>query len=188
MKLAIVTIALFIFASCSQKHHDHGHDHSDHHHADHHHDASGGDHHHAQPADKGSCTVCNKDGDEGAQCAECKAADKKAESCCAAGKTCTHKDGASCSAEVAHITTSPKLLKSISQEEFSKVYGKNREQLGQKCSTPAQKYCGKTTKDINVNETEAACLWTKVFRSTRESLPELDGTPCAKMIKGFAKK
>ncbi len=76
----------------------------------------------------------------------------------------------------------------ISQEEFATLYTKNKEKLGKKCTTPAATYCGKTTKDMMVSETEASCLWTKVFRSTRESLPGLDGSSCAKMYKGFVKK
>jgi ABC-type Zn2+ transport system substrate-binding protein/surface adhesin len=76
----------------------------------------------------------------------------------------------------------------ISKEEFAKLYTKNKEKLGKSCTNPAMSYCGKTTKDMMVSENEASCLYTKVFRATRESLPELDGTSCAKMIKGFVKK
>ncbi len=85
-------------------------------------------------------------------------------------------------------TMSEMVTQKISQEEFSKLYTKNKEKLGKSCTNPAMSYCGKTTKDMMVSEAEASCLWTKVFRSTRESLPELDGTACAKTIKGFVKK
>lgn len=85
-------------------------------------------------------------------------------------------------------TMSDKVTQKISQEEFAQLYTKNKEKLGKSCTNPAMAYCGKTTKDMMVSENEASCLWTKVFRATRESLPELDGSACAKMIKGFAKK
>ena len=83
---------------------------------------------------------------------------------------------------------SEKVTQKISQEEFTQLYTKNKEKIGKSCTAPAMSYCGKTTKDMMVSENEASCLWTKVFRVTRESLPELDGSTCAKMIKGFAKK
>lgn len=85
-------------------------------------------------------------------------------------------------------TMSEKVTQKISQEEFMQLYTKNKEKLGKNCTVPAMSYCGKTTKDMVVSENEASCLWTKVFRATRESLPILDGSACAKMIKGFAKK
>ena len=85
-------------------------------------------------------------------------------------------------------TMSEMVTQKISQEEFSKLYTKNKDKLGKSCTNPAMSYCGKTTKDMMVSEAEASCLWTKVFRTTRESLPELDGTACAKTIKGFVKK
>ncbi len=81
-----------------------------------------------------------------------------------------------------------KITQKISQEEFTKLYSKNKETLGKNCTNPAMAYCGKTTKDMMVSESEVSCLWGKVFRSTRETLPELDGTTCAKTIKGFVKK
>ncbi|MBY0385279.1 hypothetical protein K2X05_08985 [bacterium] len=90
--------------------------------------------------------------------------------------------------EMPAATMSEKVTQKISQEEFAQLYAKNKEKLGKSCTNPAMAYCGKTTKDMMVSENEASCLWTKVFRATRESLPELDGSTCAKMIKGFAKK
>jgi hypothetical protein len=86
------------------------------------------------------------------------------------------------------LLMSDKVTRKISQEEFTQLYTKNKEKLGKSCTNPAMSYCGKTTKDMMVSEAEASCLWTKVFRATRESLPELDGSACAKMYKGFAKK
>jgi hypothetical protein len=88
----------------------------------------------------------------------------------------------------AAVMMSDKVTQQMSQEEFTKMYTKNKAKLGKTCTNPAMSYCGKTTKDMMVSETEASCLYTKVFRATRESLPELDGTSCAKMIKGFVKK
>lgn len=88
----------------------------------------------------------------------------------------------------AAVMMSDKVTQQMSQEEFTKMYTKNKSKLGKSCTNPAMSYCGKTTKDMMVSETEASCLYTKVFRATRESLPELDGTSCAKMIKGFVKK
>ena len=88
----------------------------------------------------------------------------------------------------AAVMMSDKVTQQMSQEEFTKMYAKNKTKLGKSCTNPAMSYCGKTTKDMMVSETEASCLYTKVFRATRESLPELDGTSCAKMIKGFVKK
>lgn len=117
---------------------------------------------------------------------------KSAEGC--NHKTDAEKKDANCGCEPekpapeTSLENNPKVLKNISQEDFAKVYAKNKEKIGQSCSAPAMKYCGKTTKDLNVTEGELTCLWTKVFRVTREVMPELDGTPCAKMIKGFAKK
>lgn len=172
--LFLVSIVMFIGA-CSHKHshnHDGGHDHS------------------KMEQDK-SCAGCahhdknHKDGD----CAEC--GKEKARGCCSDDKSCSSKDAtgtAICSAEASALENNPKILKNISKEEFAKVYSTNKEKIGQVCSQPAMKYCGKTTKDMNVSEGELTCLWTKVFRVTREILPELDGTPCSKMIKGFAKK
>ena len=88
----------------------------------------------------------------------------------------------------AAVMMSDKVTQQMSQEEFTKMYAKNKTKLGKSCTNPAMSYCGKTTKDMMVSETEASCLYTKVFRATRESLPELDGSSCAKMIKGFVKK
>lgn len=174
MKMISIIFAVLFFAACGHKHHDHNHNHD-------------GGHDHSKMEQHATCAGCDHHdkADKGAACAGCKADPSKEKTCCAEGKCA---DG-SCAAETATgLANNPKLLKNISQEEFATVYSKNRDQLGKKCSTPAMKYCGKTTKDVGVTEGEVACLWTKVFRVTRESLPELDGTPCAKMIKGFAKK
>lgn len=76
----------------------------------------------------------------------------------------------------------------ISQEEFQAALTKNQEKLNKSCVAPAQKYCGKETKDMMVSQTEVVCLYTKVNRVTREKLPQLDGTPCANLIKGMTPK
>lgn len=187
MRFLYIAIVVLFLGACSQKHHDHDHDHDAHHnHHDHH---ATGDHKHVQSVEAGGCTLCKEHGGDKnhEECAACKEKSQK-RSCCSEEKGCTDKDAATCTAETANLETSPKLLKNISQDEFATVYAQNRDKIGKSCSAPAMKYCGKTTKDTNISETELACLWTKVFRVTRETLPELDGTPCAKMIKGFAKK
>lgn len=177
MRIFYVIFAVFCLAACSHKH-DHNHE---------------GGHDHAKMEQHASCAGCahhDKSDKEGA-CTACKGESVKERSCCSEGKSCADKEAGACTADTAATTAlanTPKILKNISQEEFAAIYAKNSEKLGKKCSAPAQKYCGKTTKDVNVTENEVACLWTKVFRVTRETLPELDGTPCAKMIKGFAKK
>ncbi len=71
----------------------------------------------------------------------------------------------------------------ISQDQFMASLSKNQEKINKSCLAPAQKYCGKETKDMNVSTNEVVCLYTKVNRVTREKLPQLDGTPCAKLIK-----
>jgi hypothetical protein len=116
--------------------------------------------------------------------------DKQKRECCSE-KTCSdHKGHAgheSCQMDT-NALMSDKITQKISQEEFAKLYTTNKEKLGKTCTTPAMTYCGKTTKDTMISEGEASCLWTKVFRVSRDTMPELDGTPCAKMIKSFAKK
>lgn len=185
--LFLVSIVLFVGA-CSHKHH-------------HHHNHEGGHDHSKMEQDK-TCSGCaHHDKDhKGEACAECGTKEgctagcegaKKDRVCCSEGKSCSTDEASSaevCKAETSPLENNPKVLKNISQEEFAKVYTKNKTKIGQSCSAPAMKYCGKTTKDLNVTEGELTCLWTKVFRVTRETMPELDGTPCSKMIKGFAKK
>ncbi len=107
---------------------------------------------------------------------------------CCAEKACKHEGHQACTAETTSLLMSDKITQKISQEEFTKIYAKNKSTLGQKCTNQAMTYCGKTTKDMMVSETEASCLWSKVFRASRDTMPELDNTPCAKTIKGFVKK
>ncbi|MCB9072222.1 MAG: hypothetical protein H6623_01275 [Bdellovibrionaceae bacterium] len=127
------------------------------------------------------CSSCAAHG----ACKECNH-DKKERHCC--GESCAEKkdDKAMCTAG-SELSNNPRILKNISPEAFAQAYEKNKETLGKKCSIPATKYCGKTTKDLMVTEAEVSCLWKKVFRVTREQLPELDNTPCAKLIKKMAK-
>jgi hypothetical protein len=186
--LFLVSIVIFVGA-CAHKPHHHHHNHEGgHDHAKVEQDKNCGGCAHHDKAHKGeNCNSCGtKDG-----CSASCEGEKKERGCCSDNKTCSTKDaknGEVCTAEATTLENSPKILKNISQEEFSKVYTANKEKIGQSCSNPAMTYCGKTTKDLNVTQNELTCLWTKVFRVTRETLPELDGTPCSKMIKGFAKK
>lgn len=136
--------------------------------------------------DHSSCTDCAK-----MECGCDKSAKEKKHDCpnCEGKKTHSHDHSKMETAPpMMSDTMSEKVTQKISQEEFAQLYTKNKEKLGKSCTNPAMAYCGKTTKDMMVSENEATCLWTKVFRATRESLPELDGSACAKMIKGFAKK
>ena len=119
---------------------------------------------------------------------ECSACDAHKGHGASNGDAATHGHDHSAMETPAAVMMSDKVTQQMSQEEFTKMYTKNKSKLGKSCTNPAMSYCGKTTKDMMVSETEASCLYTKVFRATRESLPELDGTSCAKMIKGFVKK
>lgn len=139
----------------------------------------------------------HKHGEMGADCGCNKTAEEKKSCGCGMHKTDEQKhECKDCDGKKAHHhhdeamnpLMSAKVTQQISSEEFTKIYSQNKEKLGKSCTTPAMTYCGKTTKDMMVSESEASCLWTKVFRATRETLPELDGSACAKMIKGFAKK
>jgi hypothetical protein len=126
------------------------------------------------------CNTTNENKSEKKEC-DC-AKDQKHEAC-------DHHEGHSGHAAVTeNPLMSDKITQQISQEEFNKIYTKNKTKLGKQCTNQAMTYCGKTTKDMMVSETEASCLWTKVFRASRDTMPELDGTACAKTIKGFAKK
>lgn len=112
-------------------------------------------------------------------------ADRK---CCSDGTNCGEaKDGGVCKAD-AGIAVASDVTQQISKEELTKMYTAKKRQLGKSCSSAASAYCGKVTRDLNVTEEEVSCLWNKVFRSSRETLPKLDGTDCAKMIKSFAAK
>jgi ABC-type Zn2+ transport system substrate-binding protein/surface adhesin len=145
-------------------------------------------------------SCAHKHGEQGSAKTECGCekdkSTEKAHDCanCDAHKGAEHKHDATHGHDHSTMETpaatmmSDKVTRQMSQEEFAKLYTKNKEKLGKSCTNPAMSYCGKTTKDMMVSETEAGCLYTKVFRATRESLPELDGTACAKMIKGFVKK
>ena len=104
------------------------------------------------------------------------------------GHDANHKHDHGAMHAPASMLMSDKVTQKISQEEFTKLFTTNKANFDKSCSVPAMSYCGKTTKDLMVTEAEASCLWTKVFRTTRESLPVLDGSACSKMIKSFAKK
>jgi hypothetical protein len=189
--LYLISIVLFV-AACSHKHdhseaHDHttGHDHSaSHDHGQMHQGKKCGCADHDKSHNEETCKDCgSKEG-----CSECKMKGKEAD-CCKEGKACKKdgKAGAMCTS-ASSLENNPRILKNISQEDFAKVYSDNKDKLGKSCSAPAMKYCGKSTKDLMITEGELSCLWTKVFRVSRERLPELDGSPCATMIKGFIKK
>ncbi len=159
MKYLLVVMMTVLVSACAHKHH----------------------------GDMGADSGCNKTAEENKNCgcAMQKKDDKKHECANCEGKNTYdhHHHGEAMSALMG-----PKVTQQISNEEFTKLYTQNKEKLGKTCNNPAMTYCGKTTKDMMVSEAEASCLWTKVFRVTRETLPELDGSACAKMIKGFAKK
>lgn len=188
MRFFYVLFIVLFLGACAQKQHHHHHNHE-------------GGHDHAKVSQDGACVGCaHHDKDhKGGDCTDCKkecaaGCEKpttKERGCCSDDKSCSTTDAktnaAMCKATSSPLENNPRILKNISQEEFAKVFSTNKDKIGQTCSSPAMKYCGKTTKDMNVTEGEMTCLWTKVFRVTRERLPELDGTPCASMIKGFAK-
>lgn len=189
--LFLVSIVLFVGA-CGHKAKDQGHHH--------HHNHEGG-HDHSKMEQHKECTSCDHHdkSHKGGECAGCEDKAKcsadcksgtKERGCCSEGKSCGTKEGATGGAMcgVGELESNQALLQNITQEEFAKLYTKNKSQIGKTCTAPAMEYCGKTTKDLNVTESELSCLWTKVFRVTRERLPQLDGSPCANMIQKFAKK
>lgn len=183
----LVSILLFVGA-CGHKAHDAAHHHEGHDHATmEHKDHAAACEHHKEDKKEHKCSAC-ADKDKSKCAGECKK-DGKACGCKHEGKSCgtDGAKGAMCSASES-LENNQAILKNISQDEFTKLYAKNKTQIGKTCTTPAMEYCGKTTKDLNVSESELTCLWTKVFRVTRERLPQLDGTPCATMIQKFAKK
>lgn len=172
MKFLFLVSLVFFLGACAQKH-SHGHNHE-------------GGHDHAKMEQDKACGGCghHDQAHGGGNCSDCKSGVKNRE-CCSDTKTCESKEAAAqCTA--ASMNAIPD-FHNISKEEFVKTYTKKKDKIGPACSNPAMKYCDKSTKDLNVSESEFACLWSKVFRVTRERLPDLDGTPCAKMIKSFAK-
>lgn len=86
------------------------------------------------------------------------------------------------------LSGNAQLSASISEEDFQKGYLSNSAKLGLSCTSAAQEYCGKTTKDMMVTEQEVGCLWAKAHRVTREKLPKLDKTACEKLLKGMVAK
>jgi hypothetical protein len=74
-------------------------------------------------------------------------------------------------------------LNGITKEQFQAAYNKEKTKLNKNCVKAATEYCGKTTKDLQITETEAMCLWEKSNRVTREVLPQLDKTKCDKTLK-----
>lgn len=158
MKFLFVVLTSVVFVACAHKGH---------------HECGGheGAHHDHAKMEKSAECGCSMSG----------SGEKKKDCPVCEGKNTMHNHDAA-------PLMSDKITQKISQEEFSKLYTKNKETLGKTCANSAMAYCGKTTKDMMVSEAEASCLWSKVFRSTRETLPELDGTTCAKTIKGFVKK
>jgi len=177
--------------------HDHGatHDHAKAH------DHAGHDHKHDHKAGTHTKECCKgKDGKMGtADCCK-KMKNGKNKDCCAGadapkgdrhgaseGAKCAKGSEATCMADTWALS-SPKLMAQINQEDFTKAYNANKDALGKSCSTAATTYCGKTTAAGTISEGDLNCLWTKVFRVTRESLPKLDNTDCANMIKKIAKK
>ncbi|MBY0451500.1 MAG: hypothetical protein K2P92_00605 [Bdellovibrionaceae bacterium] len=149
-----------------------------------------------------ACSSAKKDEAASKDCAVCAGSESKADCKCEdhkAGQSCEHgtscKDQHGSHGSKGHEATAlpaeawtldqPHMKQRITQHEFQTALGKSQEKLNKSCVAPAQKYCGKTTKDMAVTESEVVCLYTKVHRVTREKLPQLDGTPCAKLIKGM---
>jgi len=118
------------------------------------------------------------------------AASAATRSCCSAGANCSTPDpkdmGGVCKADSAIGMEG--LTQPITPDELAKLYTANKKQLGKTCSSAASAYCGKVSRDLNVTQDEVSCLWSKVFRVTRETLPRLDNTDCAKLLQKFAKK
>lgn len=198
--LFLVSIVLFVGACSHHKNHSHGDGHE----------------HTKTSSEKSSCGCSTAvESHKSGECKECAAEESshnnttnagtpqaqknctgdcktkiKERGCCSEGKSCSTSSVAdeseTCPIE-SPLENNARLLKNISRAEFAKIYSENKEKIGETCSAPAMKYCNKATKDLNVTEAEVTCLWTKVFRVSRERLPELDGTPCASMIKSFAK-
>ncbi len=190
MKYILLLSAMFLFTACNSAHKHEGHDHS----KMEGHECSGGCDHHKdgkEAKDAKPACGCGAKTDAKQECSkDCKDKAKGDRKCCSEKKACATTDGkdaAACSMETA-TTTKDNLLAKISGEDLTKAYTTNKDKLGKTCSAAASAYCGKTSRDMMINETELSCLWTKVFRATRETLPKLDGTDCAKMIKTFAKK
>lgn len=147
----------------------------------------------SQGAEQKDCACDKKEaGMKAHDCADCEGGKKEKKECCS-DKTCKHEGHKACTADTSAAVPavfplmSGAVTKNVSQEEFSQIYTKNKENLAKHCTSSAVAYCGKITKDMMVSESEASCLWSKVYRVTREALPQLDGTPCAKTIKSLKK-
>lgn len=109
------------------------------------------------------------------------------------GEKHDHKHGAEAAAATPtapawNLSGNPQLKAEISEADFVKAYVDKHTQFGKKCSAAASEYCGKTSKDLAVTQEEVACLWSKAHRVTRETLSQLDKTPCEKLLKNMAPK
>ena len=180
MKSILLLAAALFFAGCS--HGDKHHDHKDHaHHGDHKHDHSG-------PA-----TPEGDDAKKHADGSDCGCGHAEKSNHSEGSKEHDHHGKINGKCEQCTIAQTSALAQEwtftgITKEEFKTAYTKNKTELGKTCTPAAQEYCGKTTKDIGVTEGEATCLMAKTQRVTREVLPKLDKTPCAKLLTKIATK
>lgn len=156
MKYILFFAAAVLFSACSHGHKHEGHDHAAAH----------------QHADGSACGCSDKDA-KAAHHHEAK--DHKCDKCEGKADKCDK-----CAAAAAPAEWN---INGITQAEFKTAYTKRSAELGKVCTAAAQEYCGKTTKDMGVTEEEVTCLLAKTQRVTREVLPKLDKTPCAKVLK-----
>ncbi len=163
MKYILMLAAALLFSACSSTGHHHAH----------------GDHgkHHAHGEGKSECgdSCDTKKSDCDGAC-DVKKEEKKSDCGCDASAGDTVKAAAAAATPV------------MAKEEITKLYTANKAKLGKSCSPAASAYCGKVTRDLNVTEDELSCLVDKVYRTTKDALPKLDNSECAKMIKKIAKK
>ena len=106
---------------------------------------------------------------------------KDGDACCGGAKEAsTHAPAAETATAATDAVTAG------AKEEIAKIYTSQKAKLGKTCSAAASAHCGKVTRDLNITEGELSCLWGKVFRTTKEAIPDLDGSACAKLIKSAA--